>query len=327
MNNYPEINLAIRVVERYKLTPPVDLLRLGRKYADIEFDHIPFDVDGVSLNLKIPGKRPRIIVNFNPPESRQRFTLAHEIGHVIIPWHFGSIIDSTDPMQVKVSDLYWYTEAEANRFASELLIPSAWAKTIIEEEVYPPKFVNRIVVTANVSPIAASIKLIQLLSKGYIFCNISETGTVIYSGRSSGTIANAPVWGTNIVPESLYSYCRQKWSFSLHGQNFWWWKLPGSMSMPADQDLRDWRSVLDSILDDLGFSGRERVKLKRRISGIVGAANSAFFVDKRSEASVYASCIQRFDGKEDLKELVDHQDFRLFLRKRVHNLFLPSVCP
>ena len=92
MNDYPEIKLAKRLVERYKLRPPVDVETLARDYAEVEFDNIPFDVDGVCLDLKVSGKKPHIIVNTAATDTRRRFTLAHELGHA---YHNLNLADRT----------------------------------------------------------------------------------------------------------------------------------------------------------------------------------------------------------------------------------------
>ena len=53
----PEIHLARRVQEKYKLSPPIDVEALLRIYAELKYEPIPIaGVDGVSLGLKVPGK-------------------------------------------------------------------------------------------------------------------------------------------------------------------------------------------------------------------------------------------------------------------------------
>ena len=93
----PARKIARRVVERHELVPPIDVKTLLEHYADLLILPIPFEgIDGISMHLKVPGRTPRVIVNENNSENRLRFTMAHELGHVIIPWHVGMIIDITD---------------------------------------------------------------------------------------------------------------------------------------------------------------------------------------------------------------------------------------
>lgn len=66
-------------------------------------------VDGVSQwPLDVPNLPPVFFVSENIPGDRQRWTLAHEIGHMVM--HH---LPTNDP------------EAEANRFAAEFLMPAA----------------------------------------------------------------------------------------------------------------------------------------------------------------------------------------------------------
>lgn len=71
--------------------------------------HKDLKIDGVSFIT--PEGTPVILVNNERASSRKMFTIAHELGHIIM--HFKSFIDSE----------YRDVEDEANRFAAELLVP------------------------------------------------------------------------------------------------------------------------------------------------------------------------------------------------------------
>lgn len=99
------VKLARRVIEKYELSPPIDVEALVERYAKLTYADIPFDgADGISLNIKVPGEYPHVIVNENNPLVRQRFTLAHELGHVLIPWHTGNIVDFLDVSAANETD-------------------------------------------------------------------------------------------------------------------------------------------------------------------------------------------------------------------------------
>jgi hypothetical protein len=80
---YPELNLARRLLEKYHLQLPVDIGALTGLYSTVEILALPLDIDGVCFNLKVSGKRLKIFVNDTRPRRRKRFTLAHELGHVL----------------------------------------------------------------------------------------------------------------------------------------------------------------------------------------------------------------------------------------------------
>ena len=71
------------------------------------------NVDGVSL--KMHGVSPCVFLNANQPNDRIRFTLAHELGHLVL--HDGMVTGDR------------ITESEANQFASAFLIPQTMMRT------------------------------------------------------------------------------------------------------------------------------------------------------------------------------------------------------
>ena len=71
-----------------------------------------------------------ILVNADRPERRKRFTIGHELGHYLNPWHKPASAEgfrcSPKDMAVeafKVGNRARQMEVEANEFASELLMP------------------------------------------------------------------------------------------------------------------------------------------------------------------------------------------------------------
>jgi Zn-dependent peptidase ImmA (M78 family) len=103
----PEINFAARLIEIKQLVPPIDIFSLAQEYAAVVRVTFPVQIDGVCLDLKQRGKRPRILVNRTLHKHQLRFTLAHELGHVIIPWHVGSIVDETEESRIDLDLIYW----------------------------------------------------------------------------------------------------------------------------------------------------------------------------------------------------------------------------
>lgn len=74
---------------------------------------------------------PSCRYNPNEPEVRQRFTVAHEIGHLVFG-HKGELF--RDPKQNFSLDSYDPSEAACNRFAAELLMPEIAVKHFIMED-------------------------------------------------------------------------------------------------------------------------------------------------------------------------------------------------
>ncbi|MFC4238356.1 ImmA/IrrE family metallo-endopeptidase [Thalassospira xianhensis] len=76
-----------------------------------------------------------IIVNINSSRKRKRFTIAHEIGHYVNPYH---LVNSSDGFRCSRSDMSISfanpndrrakMELEANIFASNILMPTEWVR-------------------------------------------------------------------------------------------------------------------------------------------------------------------------------------------------------
>lgn len=98
-------------------------------YSDMSNFPVPSDVSGFSrVNEK---GVPEIVVNGDQPEVRRRFTIAHELGHIILHWKW--LNKSAQKLDKQHAEILFrkssYAEGEtlkeqqANEFAAELLAP------------------------------------------------------------------------------------------------------------------------------------------------------------------------------------------------------------
>jgi hypothetical protein len=319
----PEINLAGRLIKRSKLKPPIDVFEVARTFSNVEQLELPVDVDGVCLNLKQSGKTPLIIVNVTGrSQERIRFTLAHELGHVLIPWHTGSIVDEIDITRDHATQEYWQLEGEANRFASELLMPTAWVERQIEEWPLPLEATARVANKAEVSFQAATIKVLNCLGAGYIFAQV-QNGVVVSSGRSRGTLANQPDIGRTIEPGALFPWTPHRWGQQVGTSQYCWWQFKGDVGLPAANSNQDWRALLDSIIDDIKISADNIPKFKMKVNGIIAYANGNT-KENRTRSRVLEASLQRLHSNAPndrfIRRMLDHPLFREFLDARVCGL-------
>lgn len=112
--NSPKI-LASRIREFLNLSrgPIKDIVKLIEGLGIIIVYHnfrTDIKIDGVSLIGN--NGAPIMVINYKLPESRKSFTLAHELGHIIMHFKYGIITEDRD------------VENEANEFASNLLMPN-----------------------------------------------------------------------------------------------------------------------------------------------------------------------------------------------------------
>jgi hypothetical protein len=149
--DHPEERMAARLVERLGISPPIDVEGICRGLANLTFKSFPIPIDGLCLDLKASGRRPKVWVSKNMPHVRTRFTIAHEIGHIIIPWHTGTIVDEIDSPRSTERGRYREMETEANRFAAELLMPSAWVIGLAERSDHAAGLMHTVRQVADVS--------------------------------------------------------------------------------------------------------------------------------------------------------------------------------
>lgn len=141
-------------------SPPIPIEKVAELFSlqIIIYPKFPNNVSGVIIKkegLNVIG------VNSNHPKVRQRFSIAHELGHYIMGHDNMEYIDETFD---KPTD----KEQEANKFAAKILMPRSMLKKDIEKNDYDiPSLAKRY----EVSEQAMSIRLL-------------ETGLIFKIGKS-----------------------------------------------------------------------------------------------------------------------------------------------
>lgn len=129
--------VASRLLSRHGIIkPPTPVAEIAAA-EDILIVEEPFRDDGVSGVLVREPDKTIIIVNSANAPVRQRFTIAHELGHFTL--HAGSIyvdgrtrVNFRDGLSSMATD---DEEISANAFAAALLMPAAWVRQDFENVV------------------------------------------------------------------------------------------------------------------------------------------------------------------------------------------------
>ena len=130
------VQLARAVIEQLpNIELPIPVHEIAYALDIIEIKPITtsgFEGGLITFDDKSSGS---ILINENNFPRRQRFTIGHELGHYLNPWHDpGSggkfMCKSTDMVvsQYKPNDTRQKMEVEANQFSAELLMPSKFFK-------------------------------------------------------------------------------------------------------------------------------------------------------------------------------------------------------
>lgn len=174
----PPQHYAQAIRRKFQLTGPVDPFQIA---VDLEVQVFEEKLDADGYLLK-GNNQARIILNAgNPYESRKRFTLAHELGHYVMPHHDQEMFRclSEDIQSFKSNKELEY---EANVFASELLLPTNEVYSLLTR---PPDLdlVKSIAEQYETSLLATAVKVAEVSSER-VAVVLSSDGRVRWFAKS-----------------------------------------------------------------------------------------------------------------------------------------------
>lgn len=157
------------ILDKFNISqPPVDVKKIARKF-NIEIKIKPYEGHDDLSGVLVRDSHGTIIgVNALHPKPRQRFTIAHELGHFFL--------HEVDPLFIdkKISIYYRHStatdgknekEIEANNFAGMLLIPKKLLQEDLKKEaidILDEEVIRKLAKRYQVSEQAMSIRLARL---------------------------------------------------------------------------------------------------------------------------------------------------------------------
>jgi hypothetical protein len=304
--------LAARFVERKDLVPPVDVRSLLESYAEVTDIEWPFPkVDALVVGLG--RQRPKVFLRSGAPVRRLRFTMAHELAHVLIPWHAGSA--GCHP-QYNTYELPTYgREEQADIFASCLMAPDRWIGRMIAIHGQDMNSLLDEAQDADLSALATILALRRNLFAGWVFVVngvekrvVGTIGTVIPYRQDLGTCDRA----------ALEAEARAKGVVHLNGRTVSWYRLYDVADMPkADVDERTNTELLRGALAQITDDPEQAKYLEQSVNGKIGGILRD--ATGRSPHELFLALEYRFahDGFEDLLAL---QDFRSWLARKARDV-------
>lgn len=307
----PEEKIAQRVIKMYQLSPPVDVYKLIKKFALLEEVNLPSDVDADAIFLN-ENNSYKVILNAKRSQLRKRFTLGHEIGHIKLPWHIGTLschAENSSAYAIEDS-LYSAIESEANRFSAELLMPTGYVKQIIQENDCLPTIIKKVYDTCQTSLPAVCLKVLSLIQERYVVRLSNGMDNFWY--RSEG-IALKLDMNTDI--NLLDNISTGKGNILTYNYYLSWWKIQYSEeeilnNLPEE----DAKSILKRILEEVENDLEKRKSYRMSLAGIFGGVNNL----ASNEIDFYAELQQRLPKhKVKLAPVLEHKDFDSYVRKNV----------
>jgi Zn-dependent peptidase ImmA (M78 family) len=159
---------AEELLERFEVRkPPVNVQRVAERLnVSVRFEHLEPTVSGMLFRSQ---RSTVIAVNSDHADVRQRFTIAHEIGHLTLHQGRPVIVDHLVRARVNLRDTESSLatnreEIQANGFAAALLMPAEWIFEDVEErlQLSPRKMVADLADRYSVSAQAMELRLVNL---------------------------------------------------------------------------------------------------------------------------------------------------------------------
>lgn len=326
--------MAATLVERYSLLPPIDVDAVAKRFADVEVDAIPGRCDGLVVGLHGPRSRPLILVEQRQPDTRRRFTMAHELGHVLIPWHVASdmVCDTAKP---------WYlvepheaaaraNEVEANEFAAELLTPSGWLARLIGSRGPDPGALTREVLSIGVSAQAACIRLSKVLPSGRVWAIVDAGGQISASGQTLETRIAPPQVGSPLARGLLDQFSTRVDEVPHGRARVVWWTFRASASGELRTALSGRSSSEIEALLLERHAGPDADRIRRSLSGVIGSAFGSAIRDGDTSATALEARLRGRFAKERQKipaSMIDDPDFSEWLARRALDLASRATSP
>jgi Zn-dependent peptidase ImmA (M78 family) len=165
--------LARELLERNRVRrPPVPVDDIARNEgAEIVINKFNKEISGLLLRT---NNKVIIGVEETQPEARQRFTISHELAHLLL--HDGKEVRVDNNFRINLrspesSTAEDFEEIEANAFAAALLMPEDFLREDLKDfvlDVDDPHQVQQLARRYGVSAQAMTIRLTNLLSLGRI---------------------------------------------------------------------------------------------------------------------------------------------------------------
>ncbi|OUD15775.1 hypothetical protein TPSD3_03430 [Thioflexithrix psekupsensis] len=305
--------MAMRLLRRRNLQPPFDLDALVADYASVEYLRFPHALSADGITIGIGGKsKPQILINSSTPKTRRKFTLAHELGHIIIPWHTGTIISHTDCVNTNFEYFeYREMELEANQFAAELLMPRDWIQKL-NKECNSLAFLIRMVLNyTGVSRDAALIQIFKTINTPIVCAWVGDNGELKQNYRTRTAPQTDSLCGKNLFESKSFVTATSEETFSLGDRIYKSW-IFGKIEI-IEVEPSAWRNILAQILNETG-----KQELLSSINAILPAKYSSN--KDKSEQELCSLIMRAYDGRSKYDEIISHPLFPQYVMKRVKEL-------
>ncbi|MCJ0980959.1 ImmA/IrrE family metallo-endopeptidase [Rhodococcus sp. ARC_M12] len=262
-----------------------------------------------ALTIGLGTKHPVVFLRAGAYETRRRFTIAHEVGHLVIPWHVGTLAgcdtgSDFDASRTRSESRTAAQESEAQKFAGALLLPysvaadafaSSTAQRALEE-----------LAKSGMSAEAFCLSITRYLLPGFVF---TVEGENKYWSPGSNR-ANA---------SEIDEHAHETGSFTVSGREVQYYRL-ASRSEPAqsvDDDIRTDTELLRAAVSLGGGTAEEQEARRMSLNGVV--AGKLSLLRTYSPDSTYSMLMYHIGQKPDIPaRIIESAEFERYLWRRVN---------
>lgn len=264
-------------------------------------------VDAVITGLTGAPLKVAVYIRATDNLLRERFTLAHELGHLLLPWHLPS---PNCEVGEGALDLPVYSlEEEADVFASCLLVPDTWLLELVHRCGDDMSQLLRELNAAEVSTAAALQALRRFLLAGWVFVSYGERSVVATRGTR---LPDVP--GDQVV-SVLAAECFAKGEASLNGFPVYWYRMVKALALP-EKELSDTRTDHEILLDAIAMIEPHVERHNQIAQSANGKVGGALREAGRRPAEETFQALRHRCGQWEHARLLEQPDFLLWLAQR-----------
>ena len=319
-NDRRELKVARRLIKKHRLSPPVDIHKLAQAYSQVIHVRPPAQADAFLLYPDEDHPEHLILLNRDYGIKRQRFTLAHELAHIVLPWHIGELeysLSNSNPLNTEYAE----REREADRFASELLMPTAWLTNLVSQydKIIPTTIAKQVANSARVSLYAASSAVSQVIPPNMALVVVDSMSNVVhYRGTSPGFRFSLPDWHSDFNDYN-FEFVSNQWRDTNGTHDFHWFQFKVPKQKGVQRLNRNSSDILNDILSQVcGDHDKLKSKLVPVISGTFGAGVPADATEYSD--ALFEKIVVRLKGKAALHEFCSHRLFQPFVLTKLHEI-------
>lgn len=302
---------AARYVDLHSLTPPVnprDLLELVEN-AEIYRETWPYEVDAILVGFE---GAPSVYLRATENLLRERFTLAHELGHLVLPWHVPQ--ESCNSGDGEPED--WIArrggEQEADLFASCILAPDRWLRKVTSDYGTDMTGILQDLNALEMTTIAALRALRRSILPGWVFSAYGGNRIIMSPGTSIRTVSQDSLE----TLESLRAESLESGVASLNSYDVEWFRLHEHREPPsAESDPRRTTQILRDAVAWVSDDPGDQEHLFNVANGVIGAMWNKSHDKKPGQ--IFSALRYRAAEHPELSIMLDVPDFDLWLGRKI----------